>query len=373
MAVATGILMKSQHILPYNYGITKMTRDVYIEKLTPKGKLKYKAYRMFKEEHFSKTDISKFFEVNKSTISRWIKQTEKALEIRRYQILNSKSTRPKTTPRNIRLDLALKKLILELRDEYKCGHENISYYLKRDYDILVSPSTIHRFLTHLPKVQDPMYKCKIPVKKIKRKSKLIRIQQIFEKLTHRAFERFQIDTKYWIIDNHTYYIVTAIDVVTRMMFAYAYTRHTSRCAKDFLTKLNSVFNLKESSAYIQRDNGSEFSGEFEQECEQFGINVITNYVRMPKMNGYVERFNRTLKEQVLVFNHADNVSEVNGILFDYILQYNFDRAHTSLNRLTPFEKACELTFKNTYDYLFESQQPLLQMYRTSTILSYPVN
>ena len=60
------------------------------------------------------------------------------------------------------------------------------------------------------------------------------------------------------------------------------------------------------------------------------ICVITNYVRQPKMNGFVERFNRSLKEKVLQYNDVYTVEEVNECLKRYIITYNFDRVHDSL-------------------------------------------
>ena len=171
------------------------------------------------------------FDVHKATVSRWIKQVEGALKIGRYQTLEPKSTTPHNTPRNKKIDIDTRRVIMEIRGEYKCGKDKIATYLQRDYDIEIGASTIHRFLTKLPRCKDPKYtNKKNKVTNRNRKKELIRINQVVDKLTYRAFERFQIDTKYWIINNRTFYIVCAVDVVTRVAFAYAYTRHTANCA-----------------------------------------------------------------------------------------------------------------------------------------------
>ena len=368
MAVAFGGF-NLQRILPHGFSLDNIDSLSSKNRLTLAGKVKLMAFDLFHTHKLSQTKIGTLFNVNKSTISRWVKQVK---NVRIYESLNPKSRRPIHRFRQKRIiNDNLKTLILEIRREYRCGHENIAFYLKRDYDIIISPSTIYRFLKKLDPGQDPNI---TEIHKIKNKENLskiriLRIQQVMERLTKRAFERFQIDSKYWVRDNQTFYIITAIDVVTRMMFSYAYTTHSSNMARDFLRKLNKIFELKGSKAFIQRDNGREFAGKFEEECKRLDIEVITNYVRMPKMNGYIERLNRTIKEQLLDYNLVCGVHEVNELLLDYTIQYNFDRAHTSLDRLTPFEKASEVVFKNKYEYLFEYQLPSLQMYRTSTILT----
>ena len=69
-------------------------------------------------------DIGYIMGVHKSTISRWIEEVEKTIQIRR---------------------------------ECKCGKDNISRYLKRDYDIKIHSSTIRRYLKKLPPGKDPKF------------------------------------------------------------------------------------------------------------------------------------------------------------------------------------------------------------------------
>lgn len=157
--------------------------------------------------------------------------------------------------------------------------------------------------------------------------------------------------------------------MTRMIFARAYSRHTSRCAKDFLERLNYVFSLQNSRAYIQRDNGTEFMGYFEDLARKYEVTLITNYVKCPKMNGYVERFNRTLKGELLGYIMPDTVVKANERIRDYIIKYNFDRMHDGIDHKTPFEKFCELKIEKPLKKIVQTQLGLLQMYRTSTLCS----
>ena len=369
MPVAVGVQTRTINILPYNPKAKGLIAIYYQSKLTEEGKKKLKAYDIYNKYHLTMEQVGEIMEVNKSTISRWIRDVKKAKRIRRYQILDPKSKVPKHRVRRKRLTEEDKKDILEIRRMYRCGKDKISEYLRRDYKKQISASTIHRYIRNLRASEDPLLiyrNSKVKRKKRKRK-RLIRVKDIEGRLERRVFERFQIDTKYYVINSKTFYIVTAIDVVTRMVFAYGYSRHTARCARDFLRKLNYLFDIKDSKAYIQRDNGSEFMGEFEEEAERFNITVITNYVRKPEMNGFIERFNGTLKRELLEYEMPSNVGELNEILKDYIIHYNFDRIHQGIGNITPFEKYAELVLKKDILSLKNSTSNLLHMLWTSTL------
>lgn len=146
----------------------------------------------------------------------------------------------------------------------------------------------------------------------------------------------ELDTIVRFIDGTKRYILTAVDVERRFAFAGAYTSHASEAAADFLLKLRMVcpFSLEE----LQTDNGSEFAKQFAQACAALGITHFHTYPRSPKMNARVERFNRTLSEDFIVWNKAllrDNVQAFNEKLADWLLWYNTVRPHESLGLVSP--------------------------------------
>ncbi len=57
----------------------------------------------------------------------------------------------------------------------------------------------------------------------------------------------------------------------------------------------------------------------------------------PTQNGYIERFNKTFKEEVLDFALCNSLTEVNEITENWLRQYNEERHHESLGNLTPAE------------------------------------
>ena len=99
MAVAQGVAMQSHYILPYLPALKGITGLYYRNNLSDKGRLKLKVYELYTNEHLEMSTLGKIYEVHISTISRWIKDVKNAKNIKKYQILEPKSTCPHSTNR----------------------------------------------------------------------------------------------------------------------------------------------------------------------------------------------------------------------------------------------------------------------------------
>ncbi len=87
---------------------------------------------------------------------------------------------------------------------------------------------------------------------------------------------------------------------------------------------------------IRVDNGPEFrSSTFKNWAIKQG--VLINYIQpgKPAQNGFIERFNRTYREEVLDMNLFNNLQEVKEITNEWLKEYNNDRPHESLKGLAP--------------------------------------
>jgi len=87
--------------------------------------------------------------------------------------------------------------------------------------------------------------------------------------------------------------------VTRLVILKAYSRATSRTAKDFLHYLIKQSPFKIIS--IQVNGGSEFKDEFETACEELNIPLFVLPPRNPKWNGRVDRANGTSRYEFCPF------------------------------------------------------------------------
>ena len=244
--------------------------------------------------------------------------------------LNNKSRRPKRVQRRIIPD-AVEEAILRLRREHpRIGKDKMTPLLNEE-GFNLSVSYVGRCITTLKKrgvIKDP------PIKRYgskKRKPKLRRGEK----------SGYEIDTVTRFVDGVKTYIVTALNLETRFAFARGYRSHSSKAAEDFLKKLREVSPVP--VTHVQTDNGTEFAGHFDRLCEKEGIIQYYTYPRSPKMNAHVERFNRSLSEEFLVYHRAlmrDDLEIFNQKLVDYLLWYNTKRPHASIGYISPLRYYC---------------------------------
>jgi putative transposase len=87
---------------------------------------------------------------------------------------------------------------------------------------------------------------------------------------------------------------------------------------------------------IQVDGGSEFMAEFEDACRDRGVQLFVLPPRSPKLNGHVERSNRTHREEFYqVVKLPTTLAEVNRALRKWEAIHNSYRPHQALRYLTP--------------------------------------
>ena len=148
----------------------------------------------------------------------------------------------------------------------------------------------------------------------------------------------QIDSIAKFRDGLKRYIFSGIDITGRFAFAYAYKALSSQKGADFIGKYTEVSPFAVKAA--QTDNGLEFSAKADELMLTKGIVHFFTYPKSPKMNAYIERFNRTLQEE-FVDHHEDllfeDLNAFNSALMDYLLFYNTKRIHIGLNNQTPVD------------------------------------
>lgn len=74
---------------------------------------------------------------------------------------------------------------------------------------------------------------------------------------------------------------------------------------------------------LRMDNGSQYLSEhFQNQIKFWGIAPSFAFVREPETNGVVERFNRTLKEQVIYGRTFKTIEEVRAAMAIFVTNYN---------------------------------------------------
>ncbi len=101
---------------------------------------------------------------------------------------------------------------------------------------------------------------------------------------------------------------------------------------------------------LRTDNGPEFLGEtFTAWAKDAGMAIQYIQPGKPNQNAYIERFNRTYREEVLdqyLFTSLDHVREAT---WWWMLEYNEERPHDSLGDLTPKEAREQSTRNSIFE------------------------
>ena len=127
---------------------------------------------------------------------------------------------------------------------------------------------------------------------------------------------------------------TAHDVLSRWGVFDLHERATAKTATEALAAL--IERMPFTVKAIQIDGGSEFMGEFEQACAEQGIRLFALPPRSPKLNGCVERGNRTHTEEFYEWSTAKpSVAGLAPALREWEDTYNTIRPHQALGYLTP--------------------------------------
>jgi transposase InsO family protein len=131
------------------------------------------------------------------------------------------------------------------------------------------------------------------------------------------------------------YTVTAIDVKLKVAYAQTFKGKHSRNALTALKTFQSMLSIPIHT--VQTDNGSEFLAEFDSYCQREKLTHLFTYPHSPKINGVVERFNRTIQEDCLevYYDELDDPKKINLRLSEYLTFYHNERVHKALGNRTP--------------------------------------
>ena len=94
---------------------------------------------------------------------------------------------------------------------------------------------------------------------------------------------------------------------------------------------------------LRSDHGSQYdSRDFQTELKYLGLMHSPAFVRSPECNGIIERFNRTLEEQVFDVHCFESIDEARQVIAKFIDDYNRSWLIERLGYRSPLEFKAEL-------------------------------
>ena len=271
------------------------------------------------------------FGVKQSTFYDWKNAYEDSGK--RLISLVPKSTRPRSV-RKMETDWRLVAFIRAIRKQRGNLGANIMKPLLDEYALELGIKSIAR-----PTIEKVIKRRKFTFEtrvKAKRKTKYAKIRtRKSPKVKSPGY--IEIDTIHVNINKKRLYFVSIIDIFTRFAMVRKVPSPSSKQARLIFEEFQN--NYQECIHTVQTDNGSEFLGSFHNYLDEKKLKHIFIYPNSPKLNGVVERFNRTVQEEFI--NRSDEIyydeDKFNQKLIKYLNWYNTKRAHSSLGYQSPLQ------------------------------------
>jgi transposase InsO family protein len=319
--------------LPSTFYYVSRRRPIETSEAARQRLWRLKSWQRLRADGYSAQKAADLLHVPRSTLYRW----QKVVAVRGLIGLEEGDRRPKRV-RRPQWSPELAEGVLKLREAHPgMGKEKIWKMLARE-GMCTSISTVGRILKRLKArgvLREP------PRNGItKRKRRLDRPYATRKPKEYRAKkpgDLVQVDTlDVRPLSNVRFKHFTARDMNSRWDVVEAYRSATAGNARKFLDTLieRAPFPVQG----IQVDGGSEFMAQFEQACAEKNIRLFVLPPRSPKLNGHVERAQRTHTEEFYdLYMGALDLKSVNEALRSWEHFYNTLRPHHSLDLKTPAE------------------------------------
>ena len=143
-------------------------------------------------------------------------------------------------------------------------------------------------------------------------------------------------------DGKRYRLLNIVDDFNRE--ALAIEIDTSLPALRVIRVLKRLLVTRGKPEMIRVDNGPEFiSNKLDYWCKENDVQLVFIQPGKPTQNGYIERFNGSLRRELLNAYVFRTVGEVKQQVQEWMNDYNYNRPHETLKNKTPMEMIAKST------------------------------
>ena len=270
------------------------------------------------------------FNLKKTTLHTWKRTYEK--NHRRVISLVPKKTRPLHT-RRMETDWRLVAFIKQMRIEHgNIGKSMLKPFIDAYAKSLGITSISETTIGKIIKRRNFTFEKRVYPQKQRNKFHKLRVRKS-PKVQRPGF--IQMDSIIVYVNYEKHLFMCVLDIFTKFAHVVCVETISSAQAQKVFKEFE---ELNPTKAYIvQTDNGSEFLRSFHSYLEEQRIRHQFIYPRSPKINAYIERFNRTIQEEFILRNDEIYYDQqaMKRKLTKYLFWYNYQRPHRSLNYMSP--------------------------------------
>lgn len=271
--------------------------------------------------------------IDRRTVKKWVVKG-RSTHTRNYiswKGLERGSTKPKTIHKI--LTPIQEESVIKQREKTHSDVEKLKYELFRSTGILASPSTLYRIIkVNRPDLLREVLNYKRP------------------KFQNGTAMRPRNTTSPGYLQADVKYVTPELSGLPFTCYEYAfvdiYSRYKMALILPVLDEAGSIITLKYvlqeapfKITYIQTDNGLEFSSSFHKLCLETSVDHYWIHKNSPNENAVIERTFRTDQDGLFfrLENAPQDINELNLWFQKFLIYYNQERLHFSLNFKTPLE------------------------------------
>jgi putative transposase len=129
-------------------------------------------------------------------------------------------------------------------------------------------------------------------------------------------------------------ILNVVDEYTRVALGCRVARSIG--ARDVINELAQLFERHGAPAVLRSDNGREFiAASLGAWLAEKGVKTAFIEKGSPQQNAFVERFNGTMRDEVLNGEEFNSLLEAKVVIGNWLVEYNTLRPHRGLGMMTP--------------------------------------
>jgi transposase InsO family protein len=240
------------------------------------------------------------------------------------EALEDRKPRPRKVWNKVPDDIATMVVDLALEEPELSPRElAITFTEKRRY--FLSEATVYRLLKAQDLITSPAYI-------------LMKAADQFQHKTTAPNQLWQTDFTYFkVIGWGWFYLSTVLDDFSRYILAW------KLCTTMTATDVSDTLDIALKAARLLSDNGPSYvSGALAKWLEGQGMTHTRGRPYHPMTQGKIERWHRSLKNQILLDNYY-LPGQLKHRIGQFVTHYNTRRYHESLNNLTPEDVYCGRT------------------------------
>ena len=218
--------------------------------------------------------------------------------------------------------------VIEHLDRLTQKHVNIGfwscYYRLRNRQIIINHKRLYRVYTEM----------KLNLRRRRKKRLPTRLKQELAKCTaqNQIWSMDFLSDK--LMDSRSFRILNIIDDYSRESLQIDID--TSMPSHRVIRNLESIAFERGYPSNIRVDNGPEFiSTAIQTWCENHKINLLYIQPGKPMQNGYIERNNGSMRQEVLDAYMFRSLSQARELIYKWQEDYNNERPHSALGYLSP--------------------------------------